>query len=68
MLTVLLTELRAKARALDKRFVGLCGPAEAAYTDVNDIIACYHYLANLGTTQCVATGNTVMCIAGKAHI
>ncbi|KAL2130327.1 hypothetical protein VTI74DRAFT_6578 [Chaetomium olivicolor] len=41
--------LLARARVLDKRFVGQCGPAEAAYTNVNDIIACFHYLQNLGT-------------------
>jgi hypothetical protein len=62
------TELSARAADLDKRFVGRCGPAEAAYTNVNDIIACFHYLQNLGTTACVANENTVMCTAGQAHI
>ncbi|KAL2136126.1 hypothetical protein VTI74DRAFT_5349 [Chaetomium olivicolor] len=61
-------ELQARAQELDKRFTGRCGPAEAAYTNVNDIIACFHYLQNLGTQACVAGENTVMCTAGQAHI
>jgi hypothetical protein len=62
------TELSARAMELTKRFEGRCGPAEAAYTNVNDIIACFHYLNNLGTQACVANENTEMCRAGQAHI
>lgn len=61
-------ELHTRAQELDKRFTGRCGPAEAAYTNVNDIIACYNYLKNLGTQSCVANENTVMCTAGQAHV
>jgi hypothetical protein len=68
LLTVLLAEVRARAEALDKRFTGKCGPAESAYTKVNDIIACFNYLNNLGTKSCVAGENTVMCTAGSAHV
>jgi hypothetical protein len=67
-LTSLLADVHARAQELDKRFTPRCGPAEAAYTNVNDIIACYNYLKNLGTKSCVANENTVMCTAGKAHI
>ena len=64
------TELvAARANPLDKRYDPRCGPAESAYTNVNDIIACYHYLNNLGTTRCtVPAGNIEMCRAGQAHI
>ena len=65
---MLLAELSERAPALDKRFTGRCGPADAAYTNVNDIIACYNYLKNLGTQSCVAGENTVMCTAGQAHV
>lgn len=70
MLTKLLTELElvARAQALDKRFVARCGPSEAAYTHVNGIIACYHYLNGLGTQGCGVGENTVMCTSGTAHI
>jgi hypothetical protein len=33
-------------------FTPECGPAEEAYTDVNDLIACYNYLNSLGQTPC----------------
>lgn len=68
LLTVVLAELHTRAQELDKRFTGRCGPAEAAYTNVNDIIACFNYLKNLGTQSCVANENTVMCTAGQAHV
>jgi hypothetical protein len=56
------------ANPLSKRYDPRCGPAEAAYTSVNDIIACYHYLNNLGTTICATRGSAEMCRAGQAHI
>ncbi|KAL2193686.1 hypothetical protein P885DRAFT_63679 [Corynascus similis CBS 632.67] len=61
-------ELSARGEFLDKRFEGICGPDEPAYTNVNDIIACYHYLRNLGTQSCVARENTLMCTAGQAKV
>ncbi|KAL2192583.1 hypothetical protein P885DRAFT_82042 [Corynascus similis CBS 632.67] len=61
-------ELSARGELLGKRFEGLCGPAEAAYTNVNGLIACFNYLRNLGTQSCVAGENTVMCTAGDAHV
>ncbi|KAL2138573.1 hypothetical protein VTI28DRAFT_6594 [Corynascus sepedonium] len=61
-------ELDARAEVLDKRFEGLCGPAEAAYTRVEDIISCYNYLRKLGSQKCVAKENTIFCTAGSAHI
>jgi hypothetical protein len=63
-----LAELLARAEALDKRWDPQCGPSESAYTNVNDIIACYHYLNSLGNTACVAGENTVMCRAGQAQV
>ena len=53
---------------LEKRFDNKCGPSNAAYTNVNDIIACYHYLNSLCNTACVAGENTVMCRAGRAQV
>ncbi|KAJ2980575.1 hypothetical protein NQ176_g2556 [Zarea fungicola] len=47
---------------------GTCGPEDSRYTDVNGIIACFHYLQNLGTTPCVAGENTRMCEAGDAVV
>ena len=45
-----------------------CGPSEAAYTNVNGVIACYQYLKNLGTTRCaVGGGVTEFCRSGDAH-
>ncbi|KAL2192582.1 hypothetical protein P885DRAFT_47343 [Corynascus similis CBS 632.67] len=58
----------ARAEVLDKRFEGLCGPAEAAYTRVEDIISCYNYLRKLGSQKCVAKENTIFCTAGSAHV
>ncbi|KAK3299464.1 uncharacterized protein B0H64DRAFT_100563 [Chaetomium fimeti] len=62
-------QLAARLDPLNKRFDAKCGPAENAYTNVNDIIACYHYLNNLGTTMCVgSSANNVFCTAGLAHV
>lgn len=53
-------------------FQGGCGPSDAAYAPVNDIIACYNYLRNLGTTRCSVGGPGLpvveMCRAGQAKI
>jgi len=64
----------ARAGGLTMRaaaYTGRCGPADAAYTNVNDIIACYNYLRSLGTRKCVTTnginGNQ-MCVSGQAQI
>lgn len=50
-------------------FDSRCGPADAAYTNVNGIIACYNYLKGLGTTRCGVGGNgvTEFCRSGDAH-
>lgn len=47
-----------------------CGPDEQAYTDVNDIIACYNYLNGLGTTQCSTPpgGSQQWCVLGSAQV
>jgi hypothetical protein len=48
-----------------------CGVYDNLYVNVNDAIACYHYLRNLGTRQC-SVPNTqrdiVMCVAGDAKV
>ncbi|CAO2654827.1 Nn.00g115600.m01.CDS01 [Neocucurbitaria sp. VM-36] len=47
-----------------------CGPSDAAYTNVNSVIACYHNLKNLGTTRCGVPGSgkvTEFCRSGDAH-
>ncbi|KAK4032533.1 hypothetical protein C8A01DRAFT_20400 [Parachaetomium inaequale] len=61
-------ELSERDQALDKRYTGKCGPAEGAYTNVNDIIGCYNYLRLLGTQSCAAGRNTVMCTVGQANV
>jgi len=48
-----------------------CGPSDAAYAPVNDIIACFHYLDALGTTACGVPANygvIQMCRAGQGQI
>ncbi|OAQ64491.1 hypothetical protein VFPPC_05757 [Pochonia chlamydosporia 170] len=48
-----------------------CGPAEAAYVNVNDIIACFHYLDRLGHQDCVAPPNLGIvrfCTAGNGVV
>ncbi|KAK4245961.1 hypothetical protein C7999DRAFT_42573 [Corynascus novoguineensis] len=62
------TELDARDLDLGKRFDGNCGPAEDAYTNVDDIIACYHYLNKLGNKMCTTDYSTIICKAGKAHV
>lgn len=61
-------ELYARDLNLGKRFGSSCGPAEDAYTNVDDVIACYHYLNKLGNIMCTTDYRTIMCKAGKAHI
>ncbi|OAA71188.1 hypothetical protein ISF_01739 [Cordyceps fumosorosea ARSEF 2679] len=61
----------ADLEAFSANFVGKCGPADAAYTNVNGIIACYHYLKNLGTQRCTTPGNyksIEFCHSGDASI
>lgn len=47
-----------------------CGPTDAAYTDVNDIIACYHYLAAIGGQVLTASGGylTVFVSTGSGGV
>lgn len=49
-----------------------CGPEDAAYTNVNGLIACFNYLNALGTTSCGVPGygNPViqMCYSGDAQV
>ncbi|KAH8811185.1 hypothetical protein F5884DRAFT_876339 [Xylogone sp. PMI_703] len=48
-----------------------CGPSDAAYTDVNDIIACFNYLNSLGHQNCAVpsgAGVVQMCRAGNGQI
>ncbi|KAH3939643.1 hypothetical protein HBI56_193160 [Parastagonospora nodorum] len=45
-----------------------CGPNNRAYGPVNDVIACYNYLRNLGGRACQVPGNSVLitfCTAGN---
>ena len=47
-----------------------CGPSEATYTNVDGVIACYHYLNSLSTTRCGIPGSgsvTEFCRSGNAH-
>lgn len=49
-------------------FVPECGPVNDAYTNVNGIVGCYHYLSNLGKTFCKVPSSSkgvVMCQAGN---
>ncbi|CEJ82904.1 hypothetical protein VHEMI02945 [[Torrubiella] hemipterigena] len=48
-----------------------CGPVEDAYTNVNDAIACFHYLDSLGDQDCFVRGGAAIsqfCKAGDAQI
>ncbi|CEJ82905.1 hypothetical protein VHEMI02946 [[Torrubiella] hemipterigena] len=48
-----------------------CGPTDSAYANVNDVIACYHYLNNLGDQACHVPGDfhtVIFCVAGGAAI
>jgi hypothetical protein len=48
-----------------------CGPNDAAYTNVNGIIACYNFLRNLGGQACgvpASEGGSEFCRAGDAKI
>lgn len=56
---------------------GSCGAEPGhSYTNVNDIIACFHYLNGLGGTRCTAPGNGgppnvpayVLCHSGSAEV
>ncbi|KAH7130578.1 hypothetical protein B0J11DRAFT_429139 [Dendryphion nanum] len=52
-------------------FTPRCGPSENAYTQVNGVIACYHYLLNLGSRRCeVPSGRArrEMCRSGYAKV
>ncbi|KAL2193941.1 hypothetical protein P885DRAFT_80722 [Corynascus similis CBS 632.67] len=61
-------ELDARTLDLEKRFDGKCGPGEAPYNNVDDIIACYHYLNKLDNKMCSASYHTVLCKAGKSQV
>src|SRR5690625_4266503 len=45
---------------LAPRFEPRCGPSDAAYANINDIIACYHYLDRLGHQNCAVPGYGVV--------
>lgn len=48
----------------------VCGP-DGSYAPVNDAIACYHYLDNLGSQACrVPSGQreSILCSAGVAEV
>jgi hypothetical protein len=54
-----------------KLFDAECGPDDGAYTDVNDIIACYNYLNGLGGQTCAVPDNEVviqMVSAGSGQV
>ncbi|KAH8892415.1 hypothetical protein GQ53DRAFT_646571 [Thozetella sp. PMI_491] len=58
--------LLPRAAGFDRK----CGPEDRAYTNVQDIIACFNYLKNLGGVNC-GVGQyavTEMCRAGQAHV
>ncbi|KFY31695.1 hypothetical protein V493_00875 [Pseudogymnoascus sp. VKM F-4281 (FW-2241)] len=60
-----------KTSSIEARFEPRCGPVESAYTNVNDVIACYNYLKKLGNKNCVAPehlGIVRFCGAGAAVI
>ncbi|KAL6165791.1 hypothetical protein ACJQWK_09006 [Exserohilum turcicum] len=43
-----------------------CGPEDDAYTPVANLVYCFHYLRNLGTTPCAFKRNqvTTLCRFG----
>lgn len=56
---------------LSPRVPPLCGPHDNEYANVNDIIACFQYLLNLGSKPCKSTRNldgNRLCQAGGAQI
>ncbi|KFX86890.1 hypothetical protein V495_05253 [Pseudogymnoascus sp. VKM F-4514 (FW-929)] len=60
-----------KTSSIEARFEPKCGPSEAAYTNVNDVIACYNYLKKLGTKKCSVPDNfgiAHFCTAGNAEV
>jgi hypothetical protein len=60
-------ELGTTLGKLDKRYEPRCGP-DPAYTHVDSLIVCYHYLRSLGTQACTVGKRTEMCRVGQAHI
>ncbi|KAK3901698.1 hypothetical protein C8A05DRAFT_34614 [Staphylotrichum tortipilum] len=65
----------ALANALAKRrpaYPLQCGRYDFEYANVDDIVACFHFIQNLGTTSCVAPGGqgqfVTMCTAGAAQV
>lgn len=55
--------------SLAANFDARCGPFEDRYTNVNGIIACYHYLDRLGTQQCtIPSEHSRFCESGSAAI
>lgn len=66
-----LTTFTARLHVLAANFDGKCGPANEAYTNVNGLVACYHYLQNLGTRQCTTPGSNnpgEFCHSGDASV
>ncbi|CZR57667.1 uncharacterized protein PAC_07556 [Phialocephala subalpina] len=51
-------------------FQSVCGPQDAVYVNVQDIIACYHYLSSLNQNCGGTTFNQgdTMCTAGNAKV
>ena len=46
-----------------------CGPAEVAYTPVDDLIACYHAINALGDSLCEARPKlSDICYTTQAHV
>lgn len=65
------TNIIQDAEKILTRAAAKCGPVEAAYTDVNDVVACYNYLKNLGTRDCAVGRNyarSVFVHAGRARV
>ncbi|KJZ71741.1 hypothetical protein HIM_08883 [Hirsutella minnesotensis 3608] len=62
-------ELPSTSAKILARFQPYCGPAEQAYANVKNIVACYHYLNKLGHTQCtVSAGWSEFCFSGNGKI
>ncbi|KFY82089.1 hypothetical protein V500_10829 [Pseudogymnoascus sp. VKM F-4518 (FW-2643)] len=63
--------LSLESSSIEARFDPKCGPTNSAYTNVNDIVACYHYLKKLGNKRCTAPPNLGIahfCYAGKGEV
>ncbi|OAA71187.1 hypothetical protein ISF_01738 [Cordyceps fumosorosea ARSEF 2679] len=59
----------AELSVLSANFNPICGPNESRYTNVNGLVACFHYLQKLGTQQCkVPSEHSVFCRAGDAVV